>query len=106
MADAPSYRLPRTVIPERYELTLTPDLDEATFSGESRVRVRVTEAVNQVVLNAIELEIHSAELSDEAGTRVGSKRSGGVKSRSRALVRTDWSKVSRRRFILRSASAN
>jgi puromycin-sensitive aminopeptidase len=70
VADAPSYRLPRTVVPERYELTLTPDLDDASFSGQSRVRVRVSEAVDEVVLNAIELDIQSAELTDEAGARV------------------------------------
>jgi puromycin-sensitive aminopeptidase len=71
VADAPSYRLPRTVVPERYELTLTPDLDEASFSGESRIRVRVNEAVTELVLNAIELDIQSAELADDTGTRVG-----------------------------------
>ncbi len=70
MAEAPSYRLPRTVVPERYELTLTPDLDEASFSGESRIQVEVTEAVTEIVLNAIELDIHTAELSDETGNRL------------------------------------
>ena len=50
------YRLPRVVEPERYDLTLTPDLEAATFAGEERVLVRVHEATTEVVLNAAELE--------------------------------------------------
>src|ERR1700674_3412198 len=61
------YRLPRTVVPDRYELTITPDLAEATFAGEARVTVRVVDAVTEVVLNAIELDIHEAELSRDDG---------------------------------------
>ncbi|MBO0730272.1 MAG: M1 family metallopeptidase [Acidimicrobiaceae bacterium] len=62
MTETAKYRLPRTVVPERYELELTPDLDAATFGGSSRVAVRVVEATDRFVLNAIELEITSAEL--------------------------------------------
>jgi puromycin-sensitive aminopeptidase len=68
LPDAVTYRLPRTVEPERYELTLTPDLDAATFAGEVRVTVRVNEPVTEVVLNAVDLEIHSVELVGEDGT--------------------------------------
>ena len=39
------YRLPTTVVPRAYDLTLTPDLDTATFSGTSAVDVEVTETV-------------------------------------------------------------
>ncbi|HEY2301140.1 MAG TPA: M1 family metallopeptidase, partial [Acidimicrobiales bacterium] len=70
MVEAPSYRLPRTIIPERYELTLTPDLDDASFAGEARIQVRISDPVTEVVLNAIELEIHEVELNDEAGNRL------------------------------------
>jgi len=54
------YRLPRTVLPRRYDLTLTPDLAAATFSGAVDVDIEVTEATAEVVLNAIELEIDAA----------------------------------------------
>ena len=70
VAEAPSYRLPRTIIPERYELTLTPDLDDASFAGEARIQVRISDPVTEVVLNAIELEIHEVELNDESGNRL------------------------------------
>jgi puromycin-sensitive aminopeptidase len=72
VAEAPSYRLPRTVEPKRYELTLTPDLDAATFAGEARIDVQIHETVTEVVLNAVELDIHAAELiADDGAKRIG-----------------------------------
>jgi puromycin-sensitive aminopeptidase len=63
------YRLPRTVAPRRYDLTLSPDLSEFTFGGEARIQVDVLEPVGQIVLNAAELDIAEAELiSDEDGS--------------------------------------
>jgi len=54
------FRLPRTVLPRRYDLTLTPDLPGATFVGAADVDVDVTSPTREVVLNAIELAIDSA----------------------------------------------
>ncbi|HXH58737.1 M1 family metallopeptidase [Iamia sp.] len=54
------YRLPRTVLPRRYELALTPDLDAATFTGSVVVEVDVTEPVTGIVLNAVELTVAEA----------------------------------------------
>ncbi|MDX2342495.1 MAG: M1 family metallopeptidase [Acidimicrobiia bacterium] len=56
------YRLPRTVIPSRYELTLAPDLGSASFTGTEVVDVIVTAPTNTVELNAIELEISGVEM--------------------------------------------
>ena len=66
----PSYRLPRTAEPLRYELTLTPDLTACTFAGEERVHLQIHEPVTELVLNAIELDIHSAELTDDDGNQI------------------------------------
>jgi puromycin-sensitive aminopeptidase len=68
--DPVPYRLPRTIVPERYDLTLTPDLAQASFAGEARIRVLVTEAVTEVVLNAVELDILTAELISDTGERL------------------------------------
>ncbi|MET0901737.1 MAG: M1 family metallopeptidase, partial [Acidimicrobiales bacterium] len=54
------YRLPRTILPRRYALTLTPDLGEATFEGSVDIDVEVGEPVRAVTLNAVELEIDRA----------------------------------------------
>ncbi len=70
MPDPVPYRLPRTIVPERYDLTLTPDLGNASFAGEARITVEVTEAVTEVVLNAVELDLLTAEFIDRAGQRL------------------------------------
>lgn len=56
------YRLPRAVVPSRYELTLAPDLEAASFTGHEIVAVQVVEPTTQVTLNAIELRISSASM--------------------------------------------
>nr|MDQ3293977.1 M1 family metallopeptidase [Actinomycetota bacterium] len=66
MPELDPYRLPTTVSPSRYTLELEPDLDAATFTGTVAIDVTVNEPVEQIVLNALELEIDEAwvELGD------------------------------------------
>src|SRR5580704_19570121 len=54
------YRLPATVTPDRYEIRLQPDLESNTFAGEETIAITVHQAVNEIVLNAIELELDRA----------------------------------------------
>ena len=68
-----SYRLPKTVIPSRYDIRLAPDLVNFKFTGEVVAHVEVKQPVKQMLLNAIELEVHTAELSDAKGTKYGAK---------------------------------
>ena len=63
MPDRDDFRLPRTVEPVRYELTITPDLQAATFSTQERITIRVLEPVDQVILNAAELKVLRAEMA-------------------------------------------
>ena len=63
------YRLPRTVVPRRYELVIEPDLDAATFSGEETVAVEVVEPTGSIVLNVKELDVSEAWVT-VAGERV------------------------------------
>jgi aminopeptidase N len=51
------YRLPRSVVPTRYDLELATDLATASFEGRVEIAVDVVEPVEQLVLNAIELDI-------------------------------------------------
>ena len=64
------YRLPRSVIPSRYDLTIEPDLEAATFSGTEAVTVEVHERIDEIVINALALEIDNGWLSNAAGTRI------------------------------------
>jgi len=58
MSDNP-YRLPRSVIPVHYDLHLEPDLDTFTFEGSVSIRIGITETIQEIVLNAAEIEIKS-----------------------------------------------
>eukprot|EP00092_Neocalanus_flemingeri_P017029 GFUD01018417.1.p1 GENE.GFUD01018417.1~~GFUD01018417.1.p1 ORF type:complete len:864 (-),score=303.30 GFUD01018417.1:270-2861(-) len=53
-------RLPISVIPTHYTITLKPDLVGHTFTGQAVVKVDVKEAVKTIVCNVNELEIQSA----------------------------------------------
>src|SRR4029453_10206008 len=67
MPEHKPYRLPTTVIPERYEIKLTPDLSAATFAGEEKVLVQVLEPVRRVVVNAAELEFQAVSIKGPGG---------------------------------------
>ena len=55
-------RLPRTVFPSHYNLTITPDFATDTFAGTVVIDVTAAAPVDEIVLNAAELEISSAEV--------------------------------------------
>ena len=58
-----STRLPRDVIPRRYDLTIVPDLDAARFTGEVTIDLDVTQRVAEVVLHAHDLEVELEALA-------------------------------------------
>jgi aminopeptidase N len=63
-----AYRLPRTVVPARYQLTIRPDLDAGTFSGAVDVSLIVEQPVDRVVLNAADLSIDAGRIAFDDGT--------------------------------------
>ncbi|MBA3364011.1 MAG: M1 family metallopeptidase, partial [Actinobacteria bacterium] len=64
------YRLPRTVVPSRYDLTLEPDLDTGAFDGAIQITIEVVEPVTEIVLNANELRLDDATLTAADGRTV------------------------------------
>lgn len=65
------YRLPRTVVPSRYDVRLDPRLDDAAFSGQVRILAEAVEATPLVVLNAEDLVIRGATVNGRpADTRL------------------------------------
>ena len=64
------YHLPRNAIPSRYDLTLQPDLQAATFTGSVIIALEVVEAADAIWLNAADLEIISTTLEDNDGNHV------------------------------------
>jgi len=58
------YRLDGPFRPVRYELTLEPDLEAATFAGEVLISVLVTAPTDTIACNALDLDILAAELTE------------------------------------------
>ena len=48
-------RLPGNVSPNHYDLSLTPDLEKATFAGSERIRVTLKAPARTITLNAAEI---------------------------------------------------
>ncbi|MES1254580.1 MAG: M1 family peptidase, partial [Acidobacteriota bacterium] len=61
-ASVAAQRLPRTVVPEHYDLAITVDLVHASFEGTEHIRVHVGAPTTQIVLNAAGLTIQAASL--------------------------------------------
>ena len=57
------FRLPRTVTPVKYQVSLTPDLDAASFEGSVRIAATAEKGVSEIVMNAIELTISSVSVN-------------------------------------------
>jgi puromycin-sensitive aminopeptidase len=63
------YRLPRYVLPVRYELRLEPDLANAAFHGRVSVVLTVLAQTDVIVFNALELAIEDAVVEGGGGAR-------------------------------------
>ncbi len=62
------YRLPRHIIPTRYDLRLEPDLAGAAFRGRETITLTVTHPTSVIVLNAVDLVVGRAAVEDANGT--------------------------------------
>ena len=56
-------RLPSTVIPDHYTLTLTPDLKAATFTGVESIDVTLAEPTSHITLNSAEIAFQSVTVT-------------------------------------------
>ena len=63
------FRLPRHVLPVRYELRLEPDLAGAAFHGHVTIAVTVVRPTDVIIFNSLELAIENAVVEDAAGGR-------------------------------------
>ena len=62
MPSAEAVVLPDNVRPVHYDLTLTPDFEDFTFSGEVDIAVRMEAGTSEIVLNCSEIDIQSASI--------------------------------------------
>src|SRR5215210_3255606 len=71
------YRLPRHIVPTRYDIRLEPDLTAETFEGDETITLTVLHPASEIVFNvAAELEIskEEVEVEDESGALQRAKR--------------------------------
>ncbi|XP_050432825.1 uncharacterized protein LOC126840878 [Adelges cooleyi] len=58
------FRLPDTVVPERYAIHIRPNFEEFTFAGQVVIAVKVVELTQQVVLNLKDLNVTEVTAKD------------------------------------------
>ncbi len=66
---AGAQRLPEGAVPRHYDLTFTPDLAKATFTGQETIEVDILKPGASVTLNAAELEIQEASITQGERTQ-------------------------------------
>jgi puromycin-sensitive aminopeptidase len=81
----PSVRLPRHVLPERYAITLKPDLESFTFSGQEAINVVIEKSDKLLTLHSVDLKILSAEFVHAKRGTWSSKITYNVKAETAVL---------------------
>src|SRR6476469_9337875 len=66
---AAAQRLPYGLSAKHYDLTFTPDLQKAVFSGDETLDVEVNKTASDFTLNAIELEFQEATITQDNKTQ-------------------------------------
>ena len=67
-AVATAARLPQSVIPNHYAISIAPDLANERFSGEETIDVDVKQPVTAITLNAVGLTCHDARVTASGKT--------------------------------------
>ncbi|KAJ8889370.1 hypothetical protein PR048_008869 [Dryococelus australis] len=58
-----NYRLPRSVLPDTYIISLVPDLNNFTFDGEVSIMVTAAEVTDLITLHANDLDVDNGSIS-------------------------------------------
>jgi len=75
-----SVRLPSYSKPSRYAITVKPDLEAFTFSGEEVIDITISQATKTITLHSKELQVESAELNYASKTVLAEKITYNEKS--------------------------
>ncbi|PSR32960.1 MAG: peptidase [Sulfobacillus benefaciens] len=67
MDERPPYRLPRMAVPRRYQLEIVPDADNGVFHGSCAIAVDVLSPIQDMILNAVQLQLTDITLTYDNG---------------------------------------
>ena len=73
MTSADISLLPPHVRPTKYRLTLAPNLQTFTFTGEEAIDIEIAQQVSEIVLNSAEIEIQSVTVQPAGATAVAAQ---------------------------------
>src|SRR5437764_13974584 len=62
-------RLPETARPQNYNLTFTPDLENAKFEGDETITIQVLKPTSEITLNAVDIDFHDVTITSGATTQ-------------------------------------
>jgi aminopeptidase N len=62
-------RLPQTVVPSHYNLSLDPVIAQQTFSGDETIDVTVRQPLSEIVMNSLDLNISEAQVTSGGNTQ-------------------------------------
>src|SRR6266498_420171 len=71
-------RLPESVIPSHYAISIEPDFANDTFRGEETIDVDVKEALSSIVLHAVRLNVGSATVAGMPATTAAGPGEGMI----------------------------
>ena len=69
--ESDKYRLPDSVVPAKYDLYLEPDISKFSFSGSETIEIHIVKPTDKIVMNALELQITDAGLTENSDGRTG-----------------------------------
>lgn len=58
-----SIKLPSCVFPNRYNLTLKPDLEAFTFSGNETIEIEINKDINEITLHSKDIDIQTVKIA-------------------------------------------
>ncbi len=87
-AGANAARLPLTVIPSHYAITITPDMEKETFHGEETIDVDVKEPVSTITMNAIGFTYDRATVETRTSSQFASPHAAGAAMGAQITVAT------------------